>query len=109
MDRLAEKVSIEKNLVPKLGLLFLEVDAKVAEVMHGMRHKYGVVVAARAPGAASQEVPLQPGDVIHAMNGVIVASLDAFRASVEALKSGDPVVFDVERPGRELFVAFEWQ
>ena len=109
MDRLAEKVSIEKNLIPKLGMLFLEVDSKVVEMIQGLRKHFGVVVAAKAADVASQDVPLQPGDVIHAINDELVVSLAGFRAAVDKLKTGDPVVLEVERPGRTVIVSFEWQ
>jgi len=108
-DRLAEKVSIEANLIAKLGLLCMTVDKKVVEVLPGLRHQYGVVVAARAVSVASQDVALAPGDVIHAMNDELVASVEGFRESIDKLKSGDAVVLEVERPGRTMFLAFEWQ
>jgi serine protease Do len=108
-DRLAEKVSIETNLIAKLGLLCLTVDKKVVEVLPGLRHQYGVVVAARAMSVASQDVALLPGDVIHAMNDELVASVEGFREAIDKLKPGDAVVLEVERPGRTLFLAFEWQ
>ena len=108
-DKLAEKVSIEKNLIAKLGLLCLTVDKKVVEVLPGLRLQYGVVVAARAESIASQDVALLPGDVIHAMNDEVVASVEGFRDAIGKLKPGDAVVLEVERPGRTLFLAFEWQ
>ncbi len=108
-DRLAEKVSIEKNLIAKLGLLCLTVDKKVVEVLPGLRHEYGVVVAARAVSVASQDVALAPGDVIHAMNDELVTSVEGFREAIDKLKPGDAVVLEVERPGRTMFLAFEWQ
>ena len=108
-DRLAEKVSIENNLVAKLGLLCLTVDERVVEVLPGLRLQYGVVVAARAESVASQDVALLPGDVIHAMNDEIVASVEGFRESIDKLKPGDAVALEVERPGRTLILAFEWQ
>jgi serine protease Do len=108
-DRLAEKVSIDKNLIAKLGLLCLTVDQKVVEELPGLRHQYGVVVAARAESIASQDVALLPGDVVHAMNDEVVASVEGFREAIDKLKPGDAVVLEVERPGRTFLLAFEWQ
>ncbi|MBI3472344.1 MAG: PDZ domain-containing protein, partial [Candidatus Solibacter usitatus] len=93
----------------KFGLLGISIDRAVAEMLPGLREHYGVVVAAKAAYVPSQEVPVEPGDVIHAINQTRIATLETLRAAVEALKPGDPVVLEIERPGRTLFVAFEME
>ena len=57
----------EKNLVPELGILGVEIDQRIAAAATGLRDPYGVIVVARAAGATS-EVPLLPRDVIRSLN-----------------------------------------
>ena len=56
-----------------------------------------------APEGSSE---LEPGDVIRALNGRAVDSLDALKKGLAALKGGDPVVLLVEREGATFFLAF---
>jgi len=74
-----------------------------------LRKQYGIVVAAKAAGAESLEVDLRAGDVIYAINQEPTATVSALVAAVAQLKSGDPVVLQVERDGRLLYVAFEME
>jgi S1-C subfamily serine protease len=47
-----------------------------------------------------------PGDLIISLNGEPVTNLAGLRESVARLKSGDAVVFQVQRLERLTFVAF---
>ena len=67
----------------------------------------GVVVAARAAGSDGSEVDLRPGDVIYAMNNQPTATVAALQTALAQLKSGDPVVLQLERDGQLLYLAFE--
>jgi S1-C subfamily serine protease len=91
-----------------LGILGLEITSKMAETFSDLRIKTGVVVAARAAGP-SIETGIEQGDVIHRLNTTDVVSLDGLRTALTALKSGDPVVLQVERDGILRYVAFDWE
>lgn len=93
-----------KNLVPQLGILGVEIDREIASMIEDLRDPYGIIVA-RAAGAAT-EIPLTTGDVIRALNGEPVNTLDKLRASLKALAPGAPVVLQVQRDGRLQFVTF---
>ena len=67
--------------------------------------RYGVIVVARAAGAAS-EVPLQPKDVIRSVNSRQIATLQALRDEARALKPGAPVTLQIQREGRLMYVSF---
>lgn len=97
----------DRNLVPELDILGLDVDAKVAEALHPLRRDSGVLVAAMSADASPPANRFQPGDVIHAVNWTAVTSLDELRRAVHGLKDGDPVVVQIERQGMLRFVAFE--
>jgi serine protease Do len=54
----------------------------------------------------SQQGRLQPGDVIHALNGTPVASVDALKAAAVALKTGAAAVLLIERESTLMYLAF---
>ena len=95
----------EQSLVPRLGILGVEIDQRIASAATGLRDPYGIIVVARAAGAAS-EVPLLPRDVIRAMNGKQMASLQVFKGAVAAVPPGTPVTFHVQREGRLMYISF---
>ena len=64
-DPLAALASPEKNLVPRLGILCIEIDKQVAEMLPDLRRSYGLIVAAKSSEGPGQLIDLQPGDVIH--------------------------------------------
>jgi serine protease Do len=108
-DPLAALASPQKNLVPRLGILCIEIDDQVAPLIPKLRRQYGLIVAAKSPEGQAQFIDLQPGDIIHAINDLTIASLTAFQNAVQELKPGDAVVLQVERDQRLLYVAFEME
>jgi len=106
-DPLAALASPEKNLVPRLGILCIEIDKDVAQLMPDLRRSYGLIVAAKAPERQTQFVDLQPGDIIHSVNNTPIAQLSTFQAIIEKFQRGDPVVLQIERDGRFQYLAFE--
>jgi len=72
-----------------------------------MQSTAGVVVIAARTVQRRFGVNLNAGDVIHAVNLDDVSSVDQLRTSLDKLKSGDPVVLQVEREGRMIYVGFE--
>jgi serine protease Do len=105
LDSVAGTVDAEKNLVSELGILAVEIDARIAAAASGLRSHAGVIVVARAAGAAS-EVPLQPRDVIRSVNNRDVATLQALRDAVRALTRGAPVTLHIQREGKLQYVSF---
>ena len=72
-----------------------------------LRKPAGVVVAARVAGAGSEENQFLPGDLIDAVNTEAVTSVAGLRAAIENLHSGDPMVFQIQRSGKLMFLSFE--
>jgi len=68
-QRFADMVDPTKNVVPKLGILGITIDRKVAELLPELRNSYGVVVAARGGDTPYTGDSLQLGDVIYSVNG----------------------------------------
>lgn len=117
-SRFADLVRPDVNLVPRFGILALDLDARVRPLLPELRYDEGVLVAAsaedvRGGGGAPPwrhdpaEGSFLPGDVIYFVNGVRVKTLAALRDLVKALKSGDAVVAQIERDGRLRYLAFE--
>jgi len=96
-DRLTDVVDPEKNLVKQLGILGVEVDSQVADMVSGLRDPTGVVVVARAAGSGALDNALTTGDVIHAVNGSPVTSLAGLRSALDKLAPDAPVVLQIER------------
>jgi serine protease Do len=105
MDQVISLADPGKNLVPALGILGVEIDYKIASMVSGLREPFGIIVAAKAAGSAS-EVPLVTGDVIRQMNGQPMTTLDTLRAALKALPSGAPVVLQIQRDAKLQFLTF---
>jgi serine protease Do len=106
-QRFADMVDPEKNMVARLGILGIEIDRRVAEMLPDLRKQYGIVVAARAGDSKYEGDSLQPGDAIYAVNGAPVTSIAALRNALNGLKETDPLVLQVERDGRLIFLTLE--
>lgn len=106
-ERFADMVDPARNLIPELGILGIPLDAKLSALFPGLRHDYGVVVAGRGGNAPYEGQGLQLGDVIYELNGTPVVSLDMLKSLVKDLKSGDALVFQVERSSKLLYVPIE--
>ena len=104
VDRLADLVDPEKNLVSKLGILGIEIDKKITALLPDVREASGVIVAAKVAGLGGQANSLAAGDIIHGVNGVPVISLDFLRSKLDAIKPGTPVVLQIERDGDLTYV-----
>jgi len=96
----------ETNGVPVLGIVGLDVST-VPALSASLRINTGVLVTARTPASTGNVVPLRVGDVIHAVDGIPVRSLDGLRVLLEGHPSNSDVVLQVERDGQLTFVACE--
>jgi serine protease Do len=109
MDRLADSLDPVKDLVPQLGIVGVQIDRKISALVPDLRMGSGVIVAARTAFGASVDSGLETGDVIHALNGVTIISLDVLTSGIKQLKPGDPVVLQIERDGQLQYLAFEME
>jgi serine protease Do len=103
IDQLISMADPEKNLVPGLGIVGVELDKKTAAMVRGLRDPYGIVVTARVTGSTG-EVPLQPGDVIRSLNKQPMTTLDRLRSTVKSMAAGAPMVLQIQRDGKLLYV-----
>ena len=101
--RFAEMVTPERNLVSELGILGIDVDARIAQALPS-RKLGGVLVAARSPSSFTWQESFLPGDIIYEVNGKSITSLASLRAVLALLKRGDEVAVQVQRQGLLRFI-----
>jgi serine protease Do len=106
-EHVADLVDPEKSLVAKLGVFGVEIDDKLAEDLEDLRIPSGVIVAATSADMAGADADLQAGDVIHAVNGKQIETLDGLRAALGSVPAGASGVLQIERDGKLIYVAFE--
>jgi serine protease Do len=107
-QRFADMVTPENNAVSKLGILGIAIDKKTAPMLPDLRKSYGVIVAARASSPPySGTGTLQQGDVIYSVNREPIASIEALRSALDAIKPGDPLIIQIERDSKLMFLSLE--
>ena len=104
---LSQAVDVDRNLISTLDIVGLDVDAKLAETLTGIRQDSGVLVTAKCAKREGTETSLKVGDLIHAINGKTVRSIAEIRAALAKLSSGSPVVLRVERQKQFLYLVSE--
>jgi serine protease Do len=107
MDQLLDAVNPETSLIPRLGVLAIDLPSSLASRLGALRIPSGVIVVGRAADLIMPDTGLQAGDIIHQINTTPVDSTDTLRAALGTLKSGDPVALQVERDGALMYVSFE--
>jgi serine protease Do len=105
IDGVLAMATPDKNLVSELGILGVEIDRRLAPMVAALRNKYGIITAARINGPA-REIPLLPGDVILSVNTVTTVTLDGLRSALKRIGPTDPVVLQIERDGKLMYVSF---
>jgi serine protease Do len=96
-----------QQVIRNLGIIGLDLTAKIAELLPTVRRDKGVVVARVTPETPySQQGRLQPGDVIYAMNGRPVSGVEELKAAMAELKSSAAAVMLIERQSTLMYLAF---
>lgn len=110
MDQLIDAVNPENSLIPRLGILAIDLSGDLSRRLgSALRISSGVIVVGRAANLILPDTGLQAGDIIHQMNLTPIDSVDTLRTASRELKTGDPVVIQVERDGGLLYVSFEME
>jgi serine protease Do len=106
-ERIAQLADPVDNLVPKLGILAVAIDPKVSEMLPPRRKLNGVVVAVKLIGVAATRNDLQTGDVIYSVNRAMIKDVTELNAALNQIKSGGPLLLQIERRGQVMYQAFE--
>jgi len=106
LDSLARMVQSSQSPVNQLGVVVVDIDPGVAKKLPPLRMESGVLVVARAINS-NVDVALEAGDVIHTMNGASVKTGEELRAAVNHTSANSPVVLQIERSGKLMYIAFK--
>jgi serine protease Do len=105
--RLAEILADEASLIRQLGVLGVNVTENVLNMLPPLRKPAGVLVVAGVAGAMPLPETLMPGDLISTFNGAMIPDMATLRTKLGELKSGDPVVLQIQRESRFALIAFD--
>ena len=104
-SRFMDMVNAQENAIPDLGILGIAVDKKVSALLPDLRNPFGVVVAMHSASAKyTGGGGFETGDVIYQVNGTVVTTVQVLRKMVADLKPGDPLVMQIERDGKLMFL-----
>jgi serine protease Do len=106
-SRFLELVTENANLIPRLGILAIDINDQVVKMIAELRKPAGVVVAARVAGLPGSEEGLAPGDLIISCNGKAVANVETLRTFLGDMQSGSPVVLQIQREDQLRFIVLE--
>lgn len=96
----------EENLVRRLRILGVTLDEGILKDMPPLRLNYGIIVAGLVPGALVQDDSLLPGDIIHALNGKPLATLQELKSAIVPVRSREEVVLQIEREGKTKYIEY---
>ena len=80
-----------------LGILTVEIDEVISSLLPSLRIPSGLVVAARIEGGGGPAMSVAAGDVIHAINGTAVLSVEGLVSALKGLEARHPIVLQVAR------------
>jgi serine protease Do len=105
--RFARMVSMEHNLIPRLGVLVLDIGSDLKRLLPPLRKREGVLVAALAGGGPPWESGLEAGDIIYTLNRRETPDVKTLKAILDGLPSGASLALQVERNGRLRYLTLE--
>ena len=106
--RFFEMISNERNLVPRLGILALDLDNDARRLLPmEPRMQSGVIVAALAVDTSLLGEQFEPGDIVYSMNGQTLKGLKDLKEKVKAMTYGQVAVFQLERGGQLRYLMLE--
>jgi len=108
MDELLDAVNTDTSLIPRLGILGIDLTSELRSRLN-LRIPSGVIVVGRAVDLLMADTGLQAGDVIHQLNQSPIDNMETLRSAATKLKTGDSVVLQVEREDGLMYLSFEME
>jgi serine protease Do len=109
IDDWSDIPGLQKSLVGRLNIFVTDLDGEVKPLLQGTRSESGVLVVAQISASNAIDTGLETGDIIRAVDRTALQTTSQFETLVHNLKSGDPVVLQVERKGKLQYLAFEME
>ena len=75
-------------------------------IVGAMPDEKAVVIQEVDPDSPAAVAGIAPGDVIRKLNGKEIRSIEEYKKTLSSVKSGQSVLFDLERGNTKLFIAF---
>jgi serine protease Do len=100
-------VTSEDNLILRLGIMGVDIQSDAPDILPMIRRDFGTLVVVASNPRSGASIGLAAGDVIYSVNGRDMETLADLKRTVNALRSGDPMVLQVERGGRLAFLTTE--
>jgi serine protease Do len=108
-DKLADLADPSKDLINGLGIVGVTVTPEIANLLGNLRIPTGVLVASQVANQLAVDSGLLEGDIVHALNGTPIESVEQLRNAFRKLQSGDPAALLIERNGRLTYLTFEME
>ncbi len=106
--RFFDMITAERNLVPRIGVLALDLDKDTSRMLpFKPRIAEGVIVAALAADVSLFGESFMPGDILYALNGEKLTKLRDLKKAVKALDYGQIAIFQLERGGMMRYLMME--
>jgi len=106
LDAVLEKPDLQENVVSTLGIVAATLNDNMRTASAVLRSRSGVLVVGEL-AHNDLRTGLGVGDLIRAVNGTNVQTVENLRLLLQELKSGDPVVLQIERRGQLKYLSFE--
>jgi len=107
IDDLSDVPDLRRTFVPELHIFVTDIDERLKPLLPGNQDDSGIVVVAESGDPNALEIGAEEGDILKALNRTPLQSVSQLQATIRELKSGDPVVLQVERGGKLQYIAFE--
>jgi serine protease Do len=104
--RFADMINPDHDLISRLQILAVTVNDNIRRIVP-LREPDGVIVAALTAPPPYFGDQIREGDVIHAVNGHRVTTVEMLRSELDGIQRGQPIVLEAERDGVFSFLALE--
>ncbi|MGH8014869.1 MAG: trypsin-like peptidase domain-containing protein [Candidatus Zixiibacteriota bacterium] len=108
-ERFADLVTPDENLIQPLRILGLDLSPTIIEMLPKLRSESGVLVADRIASYSFTDDDFKPGDIIHSLNQAPIAGLAGLRRTLQNYAHDEPVVIQIERRGKFMYLVVQLQ
>ena len=105
-ESILDSADLTEDLVNRLGIIAVPLSPEIANLIPQTRMPQGLVIVALTAGGKGATLDLQVGDVLYAMNGKPLPSLEALRDLLDHLPRNAAIAFQLERDGNLQYLAF---
>ena len=105
-ESILDSANLSEDLVHRLGIIAVPLSPEIANLIPPTRMPQGLVIVALTAGGKGATLDLQVGDVLYAMNGKTLPSLEALRDLLDHLPKNAAIAFQLERDGKLQYLAF---